>query len=63
MGVRAWGPDAVVLGIDGVRLAEFDGRCLSAQVAGGFTGRVVGRCVLEGSAAFDWFEGVPEPQP
>jgi hypothetical protein len=62
-GVRAGGPDVVALGIDGVRLAELDGRYLSTQVAGGFTGRVVGMYVIEGSAAFDWFEYVPEPQP
>ncbi|MGW7210195.1 glycoside hydrolase family 43 protein [Streptomyces sp. NPDC054837] len=62
-GVRAGGPDVVALGIDGERLAELDGRYLSTQVAGGFTGRVVGMYVTEGSAAFDWFEYVPEPQP
>ncbi len=62
-GVRAGGPRAVALGIDGVRPAELDGRYLSAQVVGGFTGRVVGMYVTEGGAAFDWFEHVPEPQP
>ncbi|MFF4276596.1 glycoside hydrolase family 43 protein [Streptomyces sp. NPDC001536] len=62
-GVRAGGPDVVALGLDGVRLAELDGRYLSTQVAGGFTGRVIGMYVTEGSAAFDWFEYVPEPQP
>ncbi|NNN34949.1 glycoside hydrolase family 43 protein [Streptomyces sp. S3(2020)] len=61
-GVRAGGPDVVALGIDGVRLAELDGRYLSTQVAGGFTGRVVGMYVTEGSAAFDWFEYVPGPR-
>ncbi len=39
-----------------VRLAELDGRCLSTEVAGGFTGRVIGMYVTEGRAAFDWFE-------
>lgn len=27
-----------------------------AEEAGGFTGRVIGRYVTEGTAAFDWFE-------
>jgi hypothetical protein len=62
-GVRPAGPDAVTLSIetsDGVvRLAELDGRYLSTQVAGGFTGRVIGMYVTEGRAAFDWFEYAP----
>jgi hypothetical protein len=33
-----------------------DGRYLSTQVAGGFTGRVIGMYVTEGEAAFDWFD-------
>ncbi|MFI5677691.1 glycoside hydrolase family 43 protein [Streptomyces cellulosae] len=36
-------------------LAELDGRYLSTQVAGGFTGRVIGMYVTKGSASFDWF--------
>lgn len=40
--------------------AEVDGRQLSTQVAGGFTGRVVGMYVTEGSAAFARFEYVPQ---
>lgn len=59
-GLRAGGPDTIGLAVDGVRLAELDGRYLSTQVAGGFTGRVVGMYVTEGHAAFDWFEYVPE---
>ncbi|MEU9167596.1 glycoside hydrolase family 43 protein [Streptomyces sp. NPDC048420] len=55
-GLRAGGPDVVVLGIDGEPLAELDGRYLSTQVAGGFTGRVIGMYVTEGTAAFDWFD-------
>ncbi|RPE45530.1 hypothetical protein EDD90_8812 [Streptomyces sp. Ag109_O5-1] len=59
-GVRPAGSDAVTLSIetsDGVvRLAELDGRYLSTEVAGGFTGRVIGMYVTEGRAAFDWFE-------
>ena len=38
-----------------VVLAELDGRYLSTEVAGGFTGRVIGMYVTQGSAAFDWF--------
>ncbi|MFI6934395.1 hypothetical protein [Streptomyces sp. NPDC050287] len=38
-----------------VPLAEFDGRYLSTQVAGGFTGRVIGMYVTECGASFDWF--------
>jgi hypothetical protein len=53
-------PDRVVLGIeaaDGVdRLAELDGRYLSTEVAGGFTGRVVGLYATRGTVAFDWYE-------
>ncbi|QHC58795.1 glycoside hydrolase family 43 protein [Rathayibacter sp. VKM Ac-2760] len=40
------GPDRIVLGAEGpegfVELASFDGRYLSTEVAGGFTGRVIG---------------------
>lgn len=58
-GLRPGGPDAVAFSVEGpegtVRLAELDGRYLSTQVATGFTGRVIGMYVTEGSAAFDWF--------
>jgi beta-xylosidase len=55
------GPDLVVLGVedaDGARhvLAEVDGRYLSTEVAGGFTGRVIGMYAIGGDAAIDWFE-------
>ncbi len=46
---------------DGIVLAELDGRYLSTEVAGGFTGRVIGMYVTEGRAAFDWFDYVPDP--
>ncbi|NUP16172.1 MAG: glycoside hydrolase family 43 protein [Streptomyces sp.] len=59
-GLRAGGPDTIALSAEGVRLAELDGRYLSTQVAGGFTGRVVGMYVTEGSAEFDWFEYAPQ---
>lgn len=62
-GVRAGGPDTLAFSIEGpegtVRLAELDGRYLSTQVATGFTGRVIGMYVTEGSAAFDWFDYGP----
>ncbi|WP_213453457.1 glycoside hydrolase family 43 protein [Rhizomonospora bruguierae] len=41
---------------DGRPLAELDGRYLSTEVAGGFTGRVIGVYVTEGHADFDWFD-------
>ncbi|MFE0676261.1 glycoside hydrolase family 43 protein [Streptomyces sp. NPDC058867] len=59
-GVRPGGPDTIAFSVESpegaVTLAELDGRYLSTQVAGGFTGRVIGMYVTEGSAAFDWFE-------
>jgi beta-xylosidase len=54
------GPDVVVLGFEDAGalrvLAEVDGRYLSTEVAGGFTGRVIGMYAVGGDAAFDWFE-------
>ena len=64
-GIRSGGPDTVVLSVEdgsvgaGEPLAELDGRYLSTQVAGGFTGRVIGMYVTEGSASFDWFTYLP----
>ena len=53
------GPDTLTFSVEGpegaVELAELDGRYLSTQVAGGFTGRVIGMYVTEGEATFDWF--------
>ncbi|MGN8244993.1 family 43 glycosylhydrolase [Cellulomonas soli] len=47
------GPDDIELGVDGpdgyVRLAALDGRYLSTEVAGGFTGRVVGVLPVAGT--------------
>jgi xylan 1,4-beta-xylosidase len=34
-------------------LAELDGRYLSTEVAGGFTGRVIGMYAAEGTVRFD----------
>jgi hypothetical protein len=39
-----------------VVLGELDGRYLSTEVAGGFTGRVIGMFSYTGMVAFDWFE-------
>ncbi len=54
-------PDLVVLGhddeLDGfIALASLPGRYLSTEVAGGFTGRVIGMFVVGGTASFDWYE-------
>ena len=55
------GPDTVVFGVEdeaGVvqTLASLDGRYLSTEVAGGFTGRVIGMYATEGIVRFDWYE-------
>ncbi|WP_425954477.1 glycoside hydrolase family 43 protein [Xylanimonas sp. McL0601] len=64
------GPDVVTLGVedaDGalVELARLDGRYLSTEVGGGFTGRVVGPYAVAGTVCFDWVEiealGVTRP--
>jgi xylan 1,4-beta-xylosidase len=53
-------PDRITLGfeVDGKvsELASIDGRYLSTEVAGGFTGRVVGPYVAAGSLLVDWVE-------
>ncbi len=58
------GPDTVTLGFeepDGTftALASLDGRYLSTEVAGGFTGRVLGMYASADSAHFDWFDYEP----
>ena len=54
------GPDRIRLGLeqDGefTVLAELDGRYLSTEVTGGFTGRVIGVYAAAGTASFDWFD-------
>jgi hypothetical protein len=40
-------------------LAELDGRYLSTEVAGGFTGRVIGMYAATGTMRFDWFDYEP----
>jgi beta-xylosidase len=57
-------PDLVRLGTedrDGrfTVLAELDGRYLSTEVAGGFTGRVIGMYAAAGTVAFDWYDYDP----
>ncbi|MEU6228817.1 glycoside hydrolase family 43 protein [Streptomyces sp. NPDC047042] len=55
------GPDTVTLGVaepDGTftALGALDGRYLSTEVAGGFTGRVIGMYAATGTVHFDWFD-------
>jgi xylan 1,4-beta-xylosidase len=53
-------PDQIRLAVetaDGIDvLSELDGRYLTTEVAGGFTGRVVGMYATDGTVAFDWYE-------
>ncbi|MEV0272692.1 glycoside hydrolase family 43 protein [Hamadaea sp. NPDC050747] len=61
-------PDVLRLGVesaDGVFdvLAELDGRYLSTEVAGGFTGRVIGMYAAAGTVRFDWFDYEPLAEP
>ncbi len=63
------GPDTVVFGLAGqdgtfTELAALDGRYLSTEVAGGFTGRVIGAYAATGTVHIDWFDYQPlrEPQ-
>jgi beta-xylosidase len=58
------GPDVLSLGVeeaDGTFsvLAGLDGRYLSTEVAGGFTGRVIGMYAADGTMGFDWFDYAP----
>jgi xylan 1,4-beta-xylosidase len=58
------GPDTLSLGVeepDGAFtvLATLDGRYLSTEVAGGFTGRVIGMYASAGTVHFDWFDYEP----
>ncbi|HEX8868432.1 MAG TPA: glycoside hydrolase family 43 protein, partial [Lentzea sp.] len=53
------GPDTFSFGVEEqgafTVLAELDGRYLSTEVAGGFTGRVIGVYAASGTVHFDWF--------
>ena len=40
-------------------LATLDGRYLSTEVAGGFTGRVIGMYASAGTVHFDWCDYEP----
>jgi beta-xylosidase len=57
------GPDVISFSVvepDGgsTQLAALDGRYLSTEVAGGFTGRVIGMYAAAGTVRFDWFDYV-----
>jgi beta-xylosidase len=58
------GPDTIVFGLCGAdgsfaELAALDGRYLSTEVAGGFTGRVLGAYAASGTVHVDWFDYRP----
>lgn len=58
------GPDTLSLGVgepDGTftALGTLDGRYLSTEVTGGFTGRVIGMYATCGTVRFDWFAYEP----
>ncbi|MGQ4336134.1 family 43 glycosylhydrolase, partial [Streptomyces hayashii] len=58
------GPDILTFGVeepDGAftALGALDGRYLSTEVAGGFTGRVIGLYASSGTVHFDWFDYEP----
>jgi hypothetical protein len=60
-------PDVLRLGVEDPDgsfsvLAELDGRYLSTEVAGGFTGRVIAMFASAGTIRFDWFEYEPLPE-
>ncbi|MFD8567851.1 glycoside hydrolase family 43 protein [Streptomyces sp. NPDC059639] len=62
------GPDTLTFGVTGpdgafTALAALDGRYLSTEVAGGFTGRVIGPYAAEGTVHFDWFTYEPLKEP
>ncbi len=42
-------------------LGALDGRYLSTEVAGGFTGSVIGMYATAGTVRFDWFHYEPLP--
>jgi beta-xylosidase len=57
-------PDVLRLGVEGpdgalTPMAELDGRYLSTEVAGGFTGRVIGMYAAAGTVRFDWLDYEP----
>jgi xylan 1,4-beta-xylosidase len=61
------GPDFLTFGVeepDGAftALGTLDGRYLSTEVAGGFTGRIIGMYAADGTVHFDWFGYEPLDQ-
>ena len=61
---RHGGPDTVALGVEApdgtfTELGMLDGRYLSTEVAGGFTGRVIGMYASAGTVHCDWFDYEP----
>ncbi len=57
------GPDVVVLGLDGLELARLDGRYLSTEVAGGFTGRMIGPYTRAGQITLTRWEYAGDDEP
>ncbi|MGZ3144774.1 glycoside hydrolase family 43 protein [Lentzea chajnantorensis] len=58
------GPDTVSFAVEAAdgtptTLAELDGRYLSTEVAGGFTGRVIGAYAATGTVHLDWIDYEP----
>jgi len=58
------GPDTLSFGVEepdgtATTLGTLDGRYLSTEVAGGFTGRVIGMYAAAGTVHFDWFDYEP----
>jgi xylan 1,4-beta-xylosidase len=58
------GPDTLVFGFEAAdgtvnRVATIEGRYLSTEVAGGFTGRVIGVYASTGTVHVDWFDYEP----
>jgi beta-xylosidase len=58
------GPDTISIGVERpdrtvAELTSLDGKYLSTEVAGGFTGRVIGMFASAGSVHFDWFDYEP----
>ena len=50
------GPDTLTFTVGDIELAILDGRYLSTEVAGGFTGRVIGVYAAAGTVHVDWFD-------
>jgi hypothetical protein len=57
-------PDTLTFGLEDsggtfTPLATLDGKYLSTEVSGGFTGRVIGMYAAAGTVHFDWFDYQP----